>query len=170
MSGESPTENKDYFNFGRSTPPPTTSYLPARVDYEGTSTTDAATAALMDPKKDKDKDKDRSAEDEKEDKEKDDKDKEDKDEKDKEHAMGPGENPGGNKEGDSSKDDRGDKKEDKGDKDDKRKKDENKNAANGDCANWKREPKVDEEEEEDDDSAVVKCLYYSMQCCECTIS
>lgn len=161
MTSESPTENKDYFNFGRSTPPPTTSFM-ARIGYEGSSSTATDSTALLELKKDTEKDKDADGEKDKEDKE-------DKDKEKEEHAMGPGENPGEKKNNECIKREDGDKRDDKGEKD-RKSKDYDK-IPNGDYPqDWKStvDGKIDEEQE--DDNCIVKCLYYTMQCCECTIS
>lgn len=171
MTSESPTENRDYFNFGRTTtPPPTTSsYVPNRIEYEDSGGTTSEAAALIEPKKEKAT----TTDTEKEEKDKDDKEEKDKEKDDNkdERAMGPGDNLGYDKTDCRIRDDDGDRRGDKGDKDGKSK-DHNEKIPNGEFpSNFKtNNDGKNEEELDDDDTCFVKCLYYTMQCCECTIS
>lgn len=149
MSGGSPAESDILgFGAGRSTPPPTTSYMAARSEIEGAG--DAST--LLEQKEPKEKDKD---------KEETDKDKE----KEERGPMGPGENPG-YKEDDAIMRDDSDRKDRDGGGDRGGKK-----MSNGDVFDGAvKLPLGAKVEEEEDETCMVKCLYYTMQCCECTIS
>ncbi|XP_022904299.2 cylicin-2-like isoform X2 [Onthophagus taurus] len=169
MTGDdSPTANrKEEFHFGRSTPPPTTSYFPKHEHA------DIKTVAEPN-KEEKDKEKD-------------------KEEKDDVDISRPDANPeykpnekrennerkdggGGDKGGD-----RGDKRKDKkdvgkgkgsGDNDEKEEESSDKKC-NGDRLDGRWIPsdaKAPPSDDEDDSNCTVKCLYYTMQCCECTIS
>lgn len=162
MAGDdSPTEKKDEFHFGRSTPPPTTSHV-ATSKHDNIEIKSAAEP----PREDKDKDKDNN---------KDNKDKEkESDGKDEIDVLRPEANPGYNPDEIRRRDDDDAKNREKrsgGDRDrndgDKSVK---KDALDGQWIPPKDAKEQYPEEEEEDDNCTVKCLYYTMQCCECSIS
>ncbi|KAK9696121.1 hypothetical protein QE152_g32105 [Popillia japonica] len=150
MAGDdSPTEKRDEFQFGRSTPPPTTSHIPAKPEQS----IDIKTAAEP-PKEEKDKDKD---------------------EKDEIDVLRPDANPGYNPDEIRKREEDEPRRRDKrdGDKDDRgkpEKKVDGSDALDGQWIPPNKEAKKQPIDEEEDDNCTVKCLYYTMQCCECSIS
>jgi len=145
MSGDSPDE-PEYQYSGRSTPPPTTSYLhhghshnkpPSPLVPRNVNKEDEKSDVIKE-QEDKDKDKDKEMKDH------------DKDDID------------------SSTIRTSDKKDDKGRADDGSKDSDDKNKeklSNGLDAKWHPPPEAPPEERD----CVVDCLYYTLQCCECTI-
>lgn len=145
MSGDSPAES-DLLGLGagRSTPPPTTSYMAARNEIEGAG--DAST--LLEQKEPKEKEKDT----------------EEANNENERGPIGPGENPGYKEDDVIMRDDSDRKDCDKGGgRGDKK-------MSNGDVLDGAiKLPLGAKVEEEEDETCMVKCLYYTMQCCECTL-
>ncbi|KAI4472052.1 hypothetical protein MML48_1g08619 [Holotrichia oblita] len=156
MAGDdSPTEKREEFNFGRSTPPPTTSHVAGNRQEHSI---DIKTAAEP-PKEEKEKDKDK-----------------DKDEKDEIDVHRPDANPGYNPDEIRKREEDEPKRRDKRDDNDRDNRDKPEKKIDGSDmldGQWippKDAAKKHANEEEEDDNCAVKCLYYTMQCCECSIS
>lgn len=155
MGSESPSTNRETFEFiDRATPPPTTSSYMPRYDHPGKGDDrHRDTDGLTLPRSN------REAEGDDNNQEKDD---DDGAKGGKGGPLGPGANPGYDKEQDAIKKVEGKKNDD--DKNYDGKKMNGTDALDGKWVN----PPLNMREEEDDDKCV-KCLYYTMQCCECTI-